>query len=279
MAANTQEPDVELGVQQSDLDSLPCVVESVSHAQRQQSDKLTQHQSISHGLKIHLQEELEKVSSVQKELKDCQKKHFYQQEGITEYSAKCELLKKEIVQLLEEDFQLSTDITDLEKKLQRDQRIHDEYSNKVIHHKTQVLELEKTNPIQLALAKQEILLDQLQTEKAELLSQLSYKQSIDESRNDQVMRLKEEVESLRGNKRQLEKQIEEKESLIQDENKHQGSLLQDISVLKKRNHAQLLRLRNQVKEAQIRNHQWHEEANQMEQQIAHLQQLIADHEA
>lgn len=52
MAANTQEPDVELGVQQSDLDSLPCVVESVSHAQRQQSDKLTQHQSISHGLKV-----------------------------------------------------------------------------------------------------------------------------------------------------------------------------------------------------------------------------------
>lgn len=43
-------------------------------------------------------------------------------------------------------------------------RIHDEYSNKVIHHKTQVLELEKTNPIQLALAKQEILLDQLQAE-------------------------------------------------------------------------------------------------------------------
>lgn len=49
---------------------------------------------------------------------------------------------------------------------------------------------------------------------AELLSQLSSKQSIDESRNDQVMRLKEEVESLRGNKRQLEKQIEEKESLV-----------------------------------------------------------------
>lgn len=49
---------------------------------------------------------------------------------------------------------------------------------------------------------------------AELLSQLSSKKSIDETRNDKVMRLKEEVESLRGNKRQLEKQIEEKETLV-----------------------------------------------------------------
>lgn len=261
----------------SNLDSLPAVIESVSLAQRLQSNELVRHQNALKELEVQLEEVVDKVNASRKEISETEKRHFCQQEEMLETTTSCETLKKVIFDLLEEDFQLKTKLDAIQQKLITDKSVHYKYFESMANHEALAVELEETCPIQMALVKQQELVLQLQTEKEQLES--SVEEVSSSLGKDPMSKIKDELCRLKKSKNELETEITAKEKQLQEESQHQSCLLQDISVLKKRNHAQLLRLRNQVKEAQMRNHQWHEQACQLEKQISELQKVITEKES
>lgn len=71
-----------------------------------------------------------------------------------------------------------------------------------------------------------------------------------------------------------ERLIADKYSQISDEKKLQENTSKSLQVLEKRNAAQLLRIKKQVKEAQLRNRAWNSQIQQLEQSISLLQERI-----
>lgn len=71
-----------------------------------------------------------------------------------------------------------------------------------------------------------------------------------------------------------ERLIADKYSQISEEKKLQENTCKSLQVLEKRNAAQLLRIKKQVKEAQLRNRAWNSQIQQLEQSISLLQEKI-----
>ncbi|XP_038079314.1 uncharacterized protein LOC119746432 [Patiria miniata] len=89
-------------------------------------------------------------------------------------------------------------------------------------------------------------------------------------------KLEQEMKSLIASKDKLLTSISEKTTAIANEESRHACLKQDTDVLRKRNQAQLTRLRRQLKEAQLRNKQWHDEACQLENQIEQLRKFTEE---
>ncbi|XP_013401588.1 uncharacterized protein LOC106167370 [Lingula anatina] len=88
--------------------------------------------------------------------------------------------------------------------------------------------------------------------------------------------LKQELQKLDDEKRQLRGQLLDKEKQVKALNLQQEKTKQETQVLRKRNAAQMTRLKRQLKEVTSRNRQWNEQASQLEKGIAELKKKLQD---
>ncbi|CAH1253829.1 Hypp1251 [Branchiostoma lanceolatum] len=84
----------------------------------------------------------------------------------------------------------------------------------------------------------------------------------------------QELDRIRSEKQRLEQGVALKQGQVNREQERQMQLRQDMEVLRKRNRAQLTRLRRCVDEAERRNEQWNREACRLEEATAQLQREV-----
>lgn len=258
--------DVLLGNQGSfQPDSLPEVVESVSLAQKQQTNEIEQHQAILADLQNQLIKEQNHIDSLKDELKNCLRKICLCQEDSTNEKTHCLELQEAISGMVQNNAELKQELVQREGDWENDTRLYQKYRDKMMCFENSVQKLESESDYYKELEQQTSVVKDLEKKRDSLVAEVV----TDRDSGELVakLRLEEEAYQLQIIKAELQQASNKLQQEVSKEVSKQASLKQDIEVLQKRNQAQLTRLKCQLKEAQLRNWQWSQEAGQLEAQL------------
>ncbi|XP_070542765.1 coiled-coil domain-containing protein 122-like [Ptychodera flava] len=183
-------------------------------------------------------------------------------------------LQKDADEMVSENSKLMARVVTNKKILDKEKLLHDTYRKKMEKHVQMVDDLESTFPINRELLSQLKKVQALREEKGDLESNPEEKEKILNGTYER--KLQSEINGLKAKRIRMTKDTNHRQEQLNAVKERQAQIKQDIEILHKRNQAKLIRLKRQLKEAQVRNRQWNEEACQLEQSIAELRQQVEE---
>ncbi|ELT97531.1 hypothetical protein CAPTEDRAFT_202898 [Capitella teleta] len=217
-------------------------------------------------LLVHFQinKVLGRVTMKGEEVSSLQRKILLTQEEAGRLSGSITEAQKENSSLLEEFCELEFEAKRLQQDLQDQHRIQKIYEVKMISHKNKVHKMEKVCDEFKALSKKEVDIRELQERQKELSNYSNYHDSMQEEIHHQ----KNMVVALRGKTDEIKSEIKHIDG-------ERMKIMQEVEVLKKRNAAQLRRLKRQLNEVQGRKAQSTRQANQLQRRIEVLKHELS----
>lgn len=204
------------------------------------------------------------------EISSIDRKIYFTKESFARKQRRCLQLSKDIDELIVEVEHLNRKREASEKDVSEDLRMIRCNEEKMSDFRLQTEESESSS---------DSFKDWKDTRERIRLLQLEINQSQGEASSKETLEsFKREIGGQINEVRKLisedERLIADKYSQISEEKKLQENTCKSLQVLEKRNAAQLLRIKKQVKEAQLRNRAWNSQIQQLEQSISLLQEKI-----
>jgi len=240
--------------------SLPDVVSKVAVQQRSHSKEISAQKEILKRTQEQVREEKERLDDLSDEIQAVHRKVISSQSVRAEKKKSLQSLQNDIAKLIEGNTVQECEYEQRKRELEQFQETVSTYNEKMAKYSAdvEVVQSEQTEYKQREQLKAEI--EELKVKKATGVTDVDkepLRQSIEEAQQD-----------LNG----LNQGIQNKKQQVAEKTKQLKNTQKETSVLHKRNAAQLTRLKRQLKEMQLRQRQWSDEASQLEACISQLKQ-------
>ncbi|XP_035667235.1 apical junction molecule-like isoform X2 [Branchiostoma floridae] len=252
--------------------NLTEVVSEVTRLQEGQNVELARQRALLKHFEEQLKTETERADSTQEEVARVTRRICLAQDESTRKKVSCDALQREVHSLVSEGLELMMQMESERNQQQNAKRKHGELRERMAAHRLLVEQHERTEPLRQELARQQSRIAALTAQKHELETNPTEADALTSGkRQAQVL---QELDRLRSEKQRLEQGVVLKLGQVNREQERQMQLRQDMEVLRKRNRAQLTRLRRCVDETERRNEQWNQEASRLEEATAQLQREV-----
>ncbi|XP_078315845.1 uncharacterized protein LOC111128723 isoform X2 [Crassostrea virginica] len=250
--------------------TLPQEVQEAVTLQRLQNSEITRCEQYLNSML-----EQEKIAAhdydlLSQELSSINRKIFFTKESLSLKQQNCLKLSKDIEELIKEVAKQNQQIENTERDLNTELKKMESYKGKVEGHIQRVADCDGSSDLQKELIETRARIEGLQ----QTLHRAPEEAACKDSFNDFKERFEGQMSEVQKLISGEERYIADKHSLISLEKKQQESINKSLLVLEKRNAAQLLRMKKQIKETQLRNRAWNSQIQQLKQNIAMLNDKI-----
>ncbi|XP_078684803.1 uncharacterized protein LOC144918137 isoform X2 [Branchiostoma floridae x Branchiostoma belcheri] len=252
--------------------NLTEVVSEVTRLQEGQNLELARQRALLTHFQEQLITETERADNTQEEVARVTRRICLAQDESTRKKVSSDVLQKEVQSLVSEGLEVKMKMESQRNKQHDAKRMRAAFRERLSAHRRLVEEHESTEPVRQELARQQDRVAALNTQKHEIETNPDEAEAL--TSGQRQARVLQELDRLRSEKQRLEQGVALKLGQVNREQERQMQLRQDMEVLRKRNHAQLTRLRRRVDEAERRNHQWNQEACRLEEATAQLQREV-----
>lgn len=251
-------------------DTLPDVIENVSQAQKHQLLEVTKQQEILDQVKAQLSTAQEYTDDLAVELSACKRKMCLTEDDRKQLEKQCKELAKGIKTAMTDDFEICKRHRAEKEKRNDKNRLYERYRHKITQHKQDIAAVEADTGIFVEVNNYMQIIASLQAEKALMESKLKQR------KNKLKIKSQQGSDAIKVEMSKLKEKIQQQQAEMERECTKHSAINQDIDVLRKRNQAQLKRLKKQLKEAHLRNRQWNDEACQLEKNLEELRKSLEE---
>ncbi|XP_077861923.1 coiled-coil domain-containing protein 122-like [Saccoglossus kowalevskii] len=189
-------------------------------------------------------------------------------------SKSCIELENGVYTLVSDNLAVNQKMKAIQDEWKKELKVYVEYREKMGKHMHAVADIEASYRINIAVTTKLKQVELLRKQLQELKTNSEHTEKMLTGESERI--LQSEINALKAKEIRVNKEIVQKKEKLKVTQDREAKIKQDIDILQKRNQAQLTRLKRQVKEAQVRNKQWNEEACELETSIAELRNHIKE---
>ncbi|XP_061173610.1 rootletin-like [Saccostrea echinata] len=250
--------------------TLPQEFQEVVMMQKLHNNEIAKFEKCLSSILEEEKEAANKNDAVLQDISSVDRKIYFTKESSVLKQKTCSKLLKDNDAIIAEVEKLNRKMQSSESNLDEEYKSILSYEDKMKDYKISVQSCEASSDLMKELSETKECIEHLQQQKNNLPLQASCEENFSnfkEKIEDQINEIKKLIS-------EDERQIAEKRSQISLEMKRQENVQKSLQVLEKRNAAQLLRMKKQVKEAQMRNRSWNSQIQQLEQNLSILHEKI-----